>query len=628
MCGIAGVVSGRPDRRFVAATESMMTSLAHRGPDSHGIRYLGPCVLANTRLAIVDLSDRGRQPMCNEDESIWIVYNGECYNAPGLRPALIERGHTFRSNTDTEVILHLYEEYGAACVEKLQGMFGFAIWDARTQELLLARDRLGIKPLYYALVPEGIAFASEIKALLASGLVPRKLEAAGVHSYLQLGHIPPGWTAIQGVKPLDPGHVARWQNGSLKAKRYWSLPTSSNSSAPRSTSEIAGSLREILLNSCRSQLMSDVPIALFLSGGIDSAMIGSVMRHVGAAQITALTIGFDEKAFDESESSRQTAELLGIPHQVIRVPASRMIGSLDDAFLAMDQPTVDGLNAYWISRAAHEAGFKIALSGQGGDELFGGYDSLEWFIRFSHAASWMRPFPRSLGQALFDRPALSFRVRKLSYLMGADDPFVAAQVAVRFMFLERDLRDLLGPALAPPDSRSEAKDFIINWSRQTTGMELRERIAFLDIPAHLEARLLRDGDAMSMAHSLEIRPVLLDHEIVEFVMKLPISQRLQKKQLLMEAMRECLPQKLYSQLVAKPKRTFTFPFTQWLGGSMRSTIEETLLPERIRAAGVLNPGAVRQLWRRYLDKPESVGWSRLWAVFVLARWCEIMKVGV
>jgi asparagine synthase (glutamine-hydrolysing) len=629
MCGIAGVVDNQQRAESSAATERMIAALLHRGPDSHGVQNLGPCVLGNTRLAIVDLSERGHMPMCNEDSTVWITYNGECYNAAELRPSLIALGHRFRSTTDTEVVVHLYEEYGDRCVEKLRGMFAFAIWDVRRRKLLLARDRLGIKPLYYNYSPgsQRLLFASEIKGLLASQEVARKIEPSAIRAFLQLGHVPPPWTAIQGVKPLEPGHLGIWQDGNFQTNPYWRLP-SSNGHRPDRPEQTAANLREILLRSSREQLMSDVPVALFLSGGTDSAVLGALMKSAGSTSLTALTIGFEEDSFDESQQSQQTAQALGIPQRTIRLPASRMGESLDHALWAMDQPTVDGLNAYWISKAAAEAGFKVALSGQGGDELFGGYASHEWFERFSRVANWLRPVSHIAGSRLLDRKSFPFRWRKLSYLFGADDPFVAAQLAVRVQFLESDVCNILNPALAPPSSVSEAADCIRGWAEQTSCTDLRERIAFVDFPAHLEARLLRDGDAMSMAHSLEVRPVMLDHTVVEHVLSLPPSIRLQKKRLLLDATRECMPDSLYSDLLARPKRTFTFPFSRWISGDLRPKIEAALDPDRLSAVGVLNPDAVARLWKRYLENPAAVGWSRVWTIFVLARWCEIMQVKV
>lgn len=627
MCGIAGIVTGKSTDHATPAAERMTAALKHRGPDSCGIQNLGECTLGNTRLAIVDLSERGRQPMCNEDSCVWITYNGECYNASEFRPLLEKKGHQFRSHTDTEVILHLYEEYGEDCPAKLRGMFAFAIWDVRAQKLLLARDRLGIKPLYFSDSPSAFLFASEQKALLASGAVPPRLDAAGVRAFLELGHTPPPWTAIQNVRPLGPGEIGIWQHGRFRTKAYWKLPVATNGFAEKPASRLSEKLGETLLESSGLQLMSDVPVALFLSGGVDSGVIGGLMRRAGAEHLTALTIGFEEEEFDEGDASGRTAEHLGISRRVLRLPASRMGDSLDHALWAMDQPTVDGLNAYWISRAAAEAGFKVALSGQGGDELFGGYESVDRFNRFDRVADWLRPVPRLLGRAILDHKSLPFRWRKLSYLVGADDPFVASQLAVRVLFLEQDVAGLLSPQFACDARHWEAAEYILECAQPTKGRDVQDRISRMDFPAHLESRLLRDGDAMSMAHSLEVRPVFLDHAVVEAVMSLPATLRIQKKRLLLDAARGLVPDDLLTELKLRPKRTFTFPFSRWLPGQLRKTIEETFRPERLSAQGIFRPAAVQKLWRRYLAKPESVGWSRLWSVFVLTRWCEIMQVG-
>jgi asparagine synthase (glutamine-hydrolysing) len=627
MCGLAGIASTKIDQSLVLSTEQMVATIGHRGPDSSGVKNLGNCVLGNTRLAIVDLSERGRQPLCNEDATVWITYNGECYNAEEYRQYLIQRGHKLKSRTDTEIILHMYEEFGDHFAGRLRGMFAFAIWDTCSKKLLVVRDRLGIKPLYYSLTKESIVFGSEIKALLASGLVPRKLSRVGVSAFLQLGHVPPPCTAIQGVTPLEPGHVGIWQDGNWQTTAYWTLPLS-DGSAQQNPATIADELRDILLESSKSQLMADVPIALFLSGGVDSAVIGALMRKVGAEQLTALTIGFQEESFDESKSSRRTAELLGVSHRVIKMPASRMKESLDHALWAMDQPTIDGLNAYWISRAAAQEGFKVAISGQGGDELFGGYDSIAWFKRFSGIANCLKRFPASFGEKLLDHQDLPFRWRKLSYLVGSDDPFVGAQLAVRLLFLNKDVHQLLNSALTFEGTAFDPKQYLSEIAELSMGRDLSERTAFLDFPAHLEARLLRDGDAMSMAHSLEVRPVLLDHRVVDFVLSLPSHIRLRNKRLLLEATRDCMPLELFKELELRPKRTFTFPFTRWLNGELRPVIEETFRAERLSSSGILQPNAVAKLWHRYIEEPKAIGWSRLWCVFVLARWCELMRVEV
>jgi len=632
MCGIGGVAARDLTAAHVASVRAMTAALSHRGPDSSGVEVLSNCALGNTRLAILDLSKRGQQPMPNSDGSCWITYNGECYNAAELREWLASRGHKFRSATDTEVVLHLYDELGEACVQLLRGMFAFAIWDGGHKRLLLARDRLGIKPLYYAFTPGGFVFGSEIKALLASNLIPRNVATHGIRAYLRLGHIPPPWTAVSSVQPLEPGHVAVWEDGSFQKKCYWSLTPHRSGASQTKSEDISATLGEGLLEATRLHLIADVPIALFLSGGVDSAALGALAKLAGANQLKALTIGFEEKSFDESEASRRTAALLGIPHDVLILSACEIRDSLDHAIWAMDEPTVDGLNAYWICRTAERAGFKVALTGQGGDELFGGYTSMKWFERFAHAASWLRPIPRSLARVVFDHDSLPFRWRKLSSLAGADDPFVAAELAVKTLFLEQDIATLLDPALVEVSSdgatasNDEATLHIREWSDRVKDCDLREKLAYLDVYAHLEPRLLRDGDAMSMAHSLELRPVFLDHKIVEYVFSLPASLRMQNKRLLLDAMRVLMSAKLYEEIVTRPKRVFSFPFARWMAGDLRTAVEASFESDRIRATGVLNPAAVQDVWRRFLAHPGRVGWSRVWSLFILQRWCETMRI--
>ena len=287
---------------------------------------------------------------------------------------------------------------------------------------------------------------------------------------------------------------------------------------------------------------------------------------------------------------------------------------------------MDGLNSYWISKLGAEAGFKVALSGQGGDELFGGYDSLAWFERFNTVARWARLLPANPFGRLLDQNAFPFRWRKLSYLIGADDPFVAAQLAVKVLFLDRDVGELMSPSFAHNGHPAEARDHLEYWSKQVENEDLRERLAFMDIHTHLEPRLLRDLDAMSMAHSIEVRPVFLDHRVVEFLLPVPSSIRMQQKRLLLDAAKAFLPPALLADLASRRKRTFTFPFQRWLSHDLRNVLKEAFAPDRLRLTGILEPAAVNRLWDRYKRSEGAVGWSRIWNLFVLQRWCEIMQV--
>jgi asparagine synthase (glutamine-hydrolysing) len=606
------------------AADRMAAAMKHRGPDSQGVQEFPSCLLVNARLSIIDLSERGRMPMSSADGQAWITYNGETYNAEELRAELERRGRSFRTTSDTEVVLQLYLEYGERFVEKLRGMFAFAIWDARESKLVLGRDRLGIKPLYVHESGGQLVFASELKALLASGLVPRQLDPAGLRAFLQLGHIPPPWTAIRGVTSLPPGHIGVWKDGNWRTEPYWRLSPHSSPRVPGD--HLAADLSALLLDAMRNHLVSDVPVLIFLSGGTDSACLGALARAAGAQNLSAMTVGFGESEFDESELTRRTAEALGIPLEVVTLEASRVEADLDHAIWSLDEPSVDGLNSYWISKLGAEAGFKVALSGQGGDELFGGYDSLAWFERFNRVARWAKPLPPFPLRRLLDQDAFPFRWRKLSYLIGADDPFVAAQLAVKVLFLDRDVRDLISPSFSRNGHHAEARDHLAYWSRQVENEDLRERLAFLDIHAHLEPRLLRDLDAMSMAHSIEVRPVFLDHRVVEFLLAVPSSIRMRQKRLLLDAAKAFLPPALLADLESRRKRTFTFPFQRWLSRDLRGPLKEAFEPERLTRTGILQPAAVNRLWNRYERSEGAVGWSRIWDLFVLERWCELMQV--
>ncbi len=465
MCGIAGIATVSPSEALRPAADLMASSMKHRGPDSQGVQEFETCLLVNARLSIIDLSDRGRMPMSSPDGQIWITYNGETYNAGELRNDLESRGHSFRTTTDTEVVAFV-SIWNMANVssKKLRGMFAFAIWDAGERKLVLGRDRLGIKPLYLHNSAGRLVFASELKTLLASGLVPRQLDPAGLRAFLQLGHIPPPWSAIRGVTPLAPGHIGIWKAGEWRMEPYWSL--SPHSSRQPANDHLAADLSEVLLDAMRNHLVSDVPVLIFLSGGTDSACLGALARAAGAGNLSAMTVGFGETEFDESKLTTRTAEALGIPLEVVTLEARRVEADLDHAIWALDEPSVDGLNSYWISKLGAEAGFKVALSGQGGDELFGGYDSLAWFERFNAVARWARPLPAMPFGRMLDQNAFPFRWRKLSYLVGADDPFVAAQLAVKVLFLDRDVGELVSSSIPRNGHHAEAREHLTYWSKQ------------------------------------------------------------------------------------------------------------------------------------------------------------------
>lgn len=611
---------------FLGAARAMAEALSHRGPDSAGVECLGSCVLVNTRLAIVDLSGRARMPMSNDDQTVWITYNGEIYNAHELRQMLVKKGYRFRSASDTEVLLRLYEEFGEGAVQRLRGMFAFAIWDGRTRSLVLGRDRLGIKPLYFETSYNRIIFASELKGLLASGLSSRKLDSEAIRAFLQVGHIPPPWTVLESVKALEPGNYAVWQDGRLRVQEYWSLGPLAHASTETTREEMISRLSDVLLESARLHLASDVPIALFLSGGIDSACLAALLQEAGAKDLAAFTIGFDTQRYDESHRSRVTATALGIPHRVLQCSAKMLADHLDRAIWAMDQPTVDGINSYLVSSVVAAEGYKVAMTGQGADELFGGYDSLQWFRRLSTLALLRRVLPAKALANLLRQSKLPYRYRKLSYLLEIEDRFLAGQLAAKLLYNEQDARQLVNPATLNGHREFTAQGYLEQWASKVQDGAFDAKVSHLDIVTHLQPRLLRDMDAMSMANSLEVRPPYLDHRLVELAFSMPAPIRRQRKRLLLEATRAFLPESLYEDLASRPKHTFTFPFAQWINSNLLPMIESAIGPAAVRSVGVLNPLAVQPIWGQYQRSPAAVGWSRVWSIFALQRWCEVMRL--
>jgi len=630
MCGIAGIVGDTSAESFLPAAKSMAAAMLHRGPDSHGVISSGECLLVNTRLAILDRSERGHQPMANGAESVWITYNGETYNAAELRQDLTQRGYSFKSGTDTEVVLHLYEEYGDNFVQKMRGMFALAIWDLQAHKLLLARDRLGIKPLYIARQGKRLIFGSELKCLLASGLIDRRIDPQALRLYLQFGHVPPPGSMIDGVHPLPPGYLAHWQDGAWDSRAYWALDqrccaSRKAAAADQGATGVGEQLGDVLFEAMQRHLISDVPIVLFLSGGADSACLGALARNASTAKVTAMTIGFAEREFDETALSQQTAVALGLPLKSVILSPARVADEIDPCIRALDQPSVDGLNSYWISKIGAEQGFKVAISGQGGDELFGGYSSWNWFERLEKAARWARHLPRAFSGFL-DHEPLPYRWRKLSYLFGGCDPFLASQMAVRSLFLESDIRRLLAAPLGEYNEPGEAREYLRSYASVMGSRDGREKLALMDICAHLQPRLLRDLDAMSMAHSLEVRPVFLDDRVVEFLLGVPSYLDGQPKELLFRGIQRFMPTDLLAALKSRRKRTFTFPFAEWLSRDLKPALDETFSPQRLREGGIFETEAVSGIWQRFQRSPAAVGWSRIWNLFVVARWCEAMSV--
>jgi asparagine synthase (glutamine-hydrolysing) len=626
MCGIFGIVSKEGDvSRDVL--KRALKSLAHRGPDDSGAVLVGgngatPCHLglAHTRLSIIDLSPLGHQPMQDPVTGNWIVFNGEIYNFRELRKELEVAGVEFKSHSDTEVILAAYRVWGEPCLTRLGGMFAFGLWDASRKRLLLARDPMGIKPLYYHQAEQTFIFASEVRTILRTGLVPRKADPTGVLSYLTFGSVYEPWTIVEGVRAVPPGHVLTVENGSVSLREYWNPLRPSLGNETRT--EAADQLPAILHDAVLSHLVSDVPVGVFLSGGIDSSALVAVLSHNGVRANT-FSLVFAEEEFNEAQYSREIARRFGTEHHEIPISQHDTLAALPEALCAMDQPTIDGINTYLVSAKTRAAGVKVALTGLGADEMFAGYSNfrrvpkMEKFSkRFGRLPSLVRR-PISASVALF--VGKGDRSRKLAELAAGHDSssIVHPYFLARMLFGATERQALF----AAPDYQASLQSLeqVLQESvDESQSLDPINRVSYLESRFYMRNTLLRDSDFMSMAHGLELRVPFLDRVLVEACFRIPGDKKLvgdSPKSLLLASLGGELPR----EIVNRPKRGFTLPFERWLRGEMRPVVEDALLKNHWDHTSI-GAGAVQEVWSRFLAGETS--WSRPWSLFVLTRWCE------
>jgi asparagine synthase (glutamine-hydrolysing) len=642
MCGIAGII-GRTDDDNRAALRRMAGAMAHRGPNGEGFWISPPdssgngCLLAHRRLSILDLSTAASQPM-TDPRGQTIVFNGEIYNYVSLREEMSAAGERFDSSGDTIVMLRLLALGGHAAVARLRGMFAFALWDETKRELTIARDALGIKPLYIYKNPDpgearswSFLFASEVRAILASGLLTGpKLDPDAVASMVWNGFVAGPGTAVRGIESIWPGQaqVIDALGRQKLAENYWSVPRPGDSTPTGATE-----LSETLAESVRLHLASDVPLGVFLSGGIDSSAVANLAQKAGGQQINTFTLAFEESKFNEAHHARAVAEAIGTKHHEIVLREGDFVDGMEPAFNSLDQPTFDGLNSYFISRAVRQAGLTVALVGTGGDELFGGYSSFRYvpkLQRWARRTGWL-PRAAKVGAAKLFAGAIHGR-------SGA----VAAQTRwAKLPEMVRSGEDLLrlyqlSYALFLPDFQAELLNGVSSQSRNRSGlpMALHDRLAnesagrspletvsVLEQRLFLGERLLRDTDAASMAVSLETRLPLVDQVLLETVNRLPDSLRYQplgRKQALRDAGLIGLDPALFE----RPKSGFVMPFDSWIRSRLRDGMDQVLLDERLVSKAGLSGPTVARLWKAFKDGAPGLYWSRVWALYILLRWCD------
>ncbi len=620
MCGIAGKLS--PGGVTADELRQMAAVLEHRGPDEYGWYAEGPVGLASQRLSIIDL-EKGSMPLSNEDRSIWVVFNGEIYNHQQLREELKRKGHTFRSHSDTEVIVHLYEELGSRCVERLGGMFAFALWDSKRRRLMLARDRIGQKPLFYAGNGAQFLFASEVKGILAAMDRSPDLDLTSMHHYLSLRFIPPPGTMFRGINKLPPAHILVHEDGRIRVERYWELSYRKKQSL--TAEETLEGLAERLRHTVKSHLISDVPVGAMLSGGLDSSMIVAIaMRDLGA-KLDTFGIGVTESDFDELPFARVVADRLGSQHHE-RCVSAALVDGLPEIIRHLDEPS-DPIAAcqYQAAKLAAEH-VKVALGGDGGDELFGGFDryaGLRYVDYFARLPRFVRVrLARSLTDSLGDSFAyknLTQQLRWIQQLSQTNDYALRYALATTFFrFGQDEKKRLYGERLRKELGDIRSTDIITKPFDGAPADDLIDRMLYTDFVTRLPEHSLMLTDRMSMAHSLELRSPYLDHELVEFMAMVPGTLKVRGRKLkfiFREMARDYLPK----EITTRKKQGFMFPLAYWFRDELHSLIREMLLRSFFVTEGMFDRSYITDL----LDEHRSGRADhhvRLWMLLNLEVW--------
>ncbi|MEM7533255.1 MAG: asparagine synthase (glutamine-hydrolyzing) [Chloroflexota bacterium] len=628
MCGITGKLNFDPSNPLnPALIQRMNDALTHRGPDDEGIWTSGPVGLGQRRLSIVDLSPTGHQPMCNEDGRIWITYNGETYNHQSYRSQLESRGHSYRGNSDTETILHLYEEYGRDCVQHMRGMFAFALWDEKKRLLLLARDRFGQKPLVYAQTATGLTFASEIKGILQDESVPIEINETAIHYYLSYGFVPSPMTAFQSINKLPPAHTLVWYDGKVSIEPYWSLSYASKANLDEV--ETKEQTLALLRESVQLRLMSDVPLGAFLSGGVDSSAVVALMAEAMSEPVKTFSIGFEEQSFDETSYARQVAQQYATDHHEFIVKADAM-SVLPELVWAYGEPFADSsaLPSYYVAKMTRPH-VTVALNGDGGDEAFGGYDRYmahEYSAYYTRLPLWLRQnILQLLATRLPEPTSRRHPIRRAKNFILSQHQSTAENYIRWLTLLPNTLKSTLytgdfAQRVGGVDTIALMADAYHN--AKSTAPNLLDNAFYSDIHTYLPDDLLVKMDIATMMSSLEGRSPFLDHKFAEFAASLPVNYKLHRQGFRYQSkyiLKKALENHLSADILYRPKAGFSVPIAHWFRHEMRTTLHDVLLSSHTIERGLFQRKAVQTL----LDQHDSERFNHrfpLWTLLMLELW--------
>lgn len=617
MCGIAGIVGGgRSGVDLPSVIRKMTGAQVHRGPDAEGFFDGHSAAFGHRRLSIIDPSESANQPMRDRSGRYVITFNGEIYNFRQIRGQL--KAYPFRTSSDTEVILAAFAEWGEAAVDRLKGQFAFSIWDIRDEKLFLARDRLGEKPFYYYQGNGVFVFASEIRALLSSDLIPRKISGEGLFDYLLNESVCSPRTIVADISQIPAGHLGWFEKGKLELRRYWNPLFERHEADGKDYSAVCRDIRHLLDDSIDGQMVSDVPIGAFLSGGIDSSAIVGLMAQRSSSPVNTLSVTFDDKQFDESHYSCIVARRFNTKHHAVRLRPETFLEELPEYFRSVDAPSGDGPNTYIVSKSAKRAGLTVVLSGVGGDELFAGYDTFKRYLAFQKYGFLWR-FPRmfkDLAAFVISSAGGSHRAKKAASLVALDsDDAEGFYELSRGVFLRREAADLLSVSTRQIGGQANESARYEDGFRALPSLS---QISVLELVNYMQNVLLKDTDNMAMANSLEVRLPFCDHRLVEYMLAVPDQFKIgnRPKQLLVDALDGLLP----AEIVDRPKMGFAFPWGKWIRNELNTFCSNEL--KDLSQRDMFDRSKIDGLWEHYNRQHGLEGWSQIWLLVTLEQWLK------